>query len=134
MTTVVVSGCLQIIHPGHCRLLAKCKELAHGGVVIVALNTDESVERLKPGRLYVPYAERRHVLESIRFVDIVHPFNTEDELISLIKLVRPGYLVKGKGKCSQEKIDLLASWGGQYISMEADGDESTTELVRRLRA
>ncbi len=102
-------------------------------MVIVALNTDESVERLKPGRLYMPYEDRRLVLESMRHVGLVHPFNTEEELIQLLRLVRPGYLVKGKGKCSQDKIDLLASWGGKYVSMEASEDESTTELVRRLR-
>lgn len=101
--------------------------------MIVALNTDKSIERLKPGRLLMSYEDRKRVLESISYVNVVTPFDTEEDLIHLLRITRPGYLVKGKGQCGKQKRDLLSSWGGKYISMEADESESTSAIVERLR-
>lgn len=134
MKTVMTNGCFRLIHVGHARLFKYCKQLAQGGPVIVCLNTDDSVAGLKGGAI-IPYTQRKELLEAFSDVTVVTPFSTEEQLLDLLKLVRPSYLVKGplEGPLNQEKVDLLAKWGGQYIHMEVK-DDSSTRIIEGLRA
>ena len=90
--TVFTNGCFDIVHLGHLELLEFC---CNQGKVIVGINSDDSVRRLKgPGRPIHSVEERIKMLESIKFVDEVHVFD-EDTPYRLIKELRPDIIVKG---------------------------------------
>lgn len=130
--TVMTNGVLDIIHPGHVKLLNYCRHLAGKGEVIVALNSDESVRGLKPGRPINSFTKRQAVLLAMRDVDRVVLFDNEQALMETIEHFKPDYLVKGPGTPSKEKIDLLAKWGGKYLRIEGT-DDSTTKIIERIR-
>jgi rfaE bifunctional protein nucleotidyltransferase chain/domain len=135
MRIVLTNGCFDILHPGHLRLLDHCRSLAEGGQVIVALNSDDSVRRLKgPARPIMPYEARRELLMALKSVDAVIGFNQEAELLGIIERLKPAVLVKGPPfrHRNREKLALLAQWGGEYVHLEALADESTTAIAQRL--
>jgi D-beta-D-heptose 7-phosphate kinase/D-beta-D-heptose 1-phosphate adenosyltransferase len=89
---VFTNGCFDILHRGHIELLKYCASL---GDVIVGLNSDESVARLKgPSRPLVRAEDRKIVLESIKYVESVYVFQ-EDTPYELIKILKPDLIVKG---------------------------------------
>ncbi len=89
---VFTNGCFDIIHIGHIRYLREAKKL--GDILVVGINSDSSVSRLKPQRPIVSEDQRAEVLSSIEMVDYVTIFN-EDTPYELIKLIMPDVLVKG---------------------------------------
>lgn len=89
---VFTNGCFDIIHIGHIRYLRDAKKL--GDVLIVGLNSDSSVSKIKPGRPINPEGHRAEVLSSLEMVDYVTIFN-EDTPYELIKYIMPDVLVKG---------------------------------------
>jgi rfaE bifunctional protein nucleotidyltransferase chain/domain len=90
---VFTNGCFDLIHAGHLKVLAQCRK--HGDILVVALNSDASVRRLKgPRRPILPLKERGALMAALKPVDFVTWFN-EDTPYSLIKLLRPDVLVKG---------------------------------------
>ena len=95
---VLTNGVFDLFHAGHANLLGQCRELAtYKGSVVVALNSDESVRRLKgPDRPIVPEQDRKRMLEACASVDHVFLFNTEEELITLIKNLKIDVLCKGE--------------------------------------
>jgi len=93
MTVVFTNGCFDIIHRGHLELLRFCKE--RGDTVIVGLNDDDSIKRLKgDNRPFNSQDDRKFLLESLVFVDKVILF-TEDTPYNLIKRLNPDLIVKG---------------------------------------
>jgi len=86
------NGCFDLIHIGHVRYLAEAKKL--GDILIIGLNSDSSVSRLKPGRPITPERERAEVLSALYMVDFITLFS-EDTPYELIKEIRPDILVKG---------------------------------------
>lgn len=101
---IFTNGVFDILHAGHVNLLKYCRELAGAtGCVIAALNTDESVKRLKgQARPIFALKDRITVIESIKFVDKVLIFD-EDTPIKLIKDIKPDIIVKG-GDYRQEDV------------------------------
>ena len=98
---VFTNGCFDILHVGHVRYLKSAKAL--GGALIVGLNSDKSVKRIKGDkRPIVPERERAEVLSSIRFVDYVVLFDEPDPY-NTIAAIKPDILVKG-GDWSPENI------------------------------
>jgi rfaE bifunctional protein nucleotidyltransferase chain/domain len=98
---VVTNGCFDLIHTGHLKVLELCKRA--GDILVVALNTDESVRRLKgPKRPILPFKERAALMAALRPVDYVTYFS-EDTPTNLLKKLRPDVLVKG-GDWSPDKI------------------------------
>lgn len=89
---VFTNGCFDIIHAGHIRYLREAKRL--GDVLVVALNSDNSVSKIKPGRPVVPEAQRMEVVAALEMVDFVTLFD-EATPRKLIKLLKPDVLVKG---------------------------------------
>ncbi len=89
---VFTNGCFDIIHPGHVRYLRRARAL--GDVLVVGLNSDSSVSRLKPGRPVNNQSARAEVLVALESVDFVCIF-TEDTPYELIKFLQPDVLVKG---------------------------------------
>ncbi len=101
MSIIFTNGCFDILHRGHIELLKDCAEI--GDLVIVGLNDDESVRRIKgDNRPVNPELDRKFVLESCRYVDQVMLF-TEDTPYELIKKVQPDVIVKG-GDYSVEQV------------------------------
>lgn len=89
---VFTNGCFDILHVGHIRYLSEAKRL--GDVLIVGLNTDNSVSCIKPGRPIIPEGQRAEVLSALHMVDYITLFD-EDTPYELIEEVEPDILVKG---------------------------------------
>ncbi|ROL56276.1 D-glycero-beta-D-manno-heptose 1-phosphate adenylyltransferase [Bacteroidetes/Chlorobi group bacterium Naka2016] len=130
---VFTNGCFDLIHIGHVRYLTEAKKL--GDVLIVGLNSDDSVRRLKgSNRPITPQEERAEILDALKPVNIVVVFE-EDTPIELIKKVRPNVLVKG-GDYTLEQIvgaDFVKSTGGEVIVIPYVKDKSTTNLIEKLK-
>ena len=98
---VFTNGCFDLIHYGHINYLKKAKEL--GDILIVGLNSDDSIKRIKgSSRPIKKIKSRLAVLESIKYIDLVITFN-EDTPIELIKNIKPDILVKG-GDYKEDEI------------------------------
>lgn len=130
---VFTNGCFDIIHIGHIKYLSEAKKL--GDVLVVGLNSDDSVRRLKgTARPINPQNERAEVLDSLKPVDIVVIFE-EDTPLELIKLVRPDVLVKG-GDYTPDKIvgsDFVVSYGGKVEIIPYVEGKSTSNLIEKIR-
>lgn len=129
---VFTNGCFDLVHPGHCDLLARCKAL--GDLLLVAVNSDESVGRLKgPTRPVTPLRERMFVLAHLECVDLVTSFS-EDTPYEILAEVLPDVLAKG-GDWPVEKIvgrDLVEGRGGKVVSLPLLPGFSTTEAIARI--
>ncbi|MFO7596044.1 MAG: D-glycero-beta-D-manno-heptose 1-phosphate adenylyltransferase [Desulfocurvibacter africanus] len=129
---VFTNGCYDILHPGHVDLLQRARSM--GDVLVLGLNSDESVRRLKgPTRPVSRLAERAFVLAGLECVDYIVSFD-EDTPLELIKAVQPKVLIKG-GDWSVENIvgrDVVEAAGGSVHSLPLLPGYSTTGLIRRL--
>ena len=131
---VMTNGCFDILHVGHVRYLEAARKL--GDVLIVAVNDDDSVKRLKgPTRPLNTVADRMRLLAALKCVDWVVPFS-EDTPERLITRVLPDLLVKG-GDYAPEQIagyDAVTGNGGQVVVLEFHEGYSTTRLIERARS
>jgi D-beta-D-heptose 7-phosphate kinase/D-beta-D-heptose 1-phosphate adenosyltransferase len=100
---VFTNGCFDLIHIGHVRYLSEAKRL--GDILVIGLNADKSISRIKPGRPVTPEAQRAEVLSALAMVDYIVLFS-EDTPYELIKEVRPHVLVKG---ADWEKDDIVGN-------------------------
>jgi rfaE bifunctional protein nucleotidyltransferase chain/domain len=129
---VFTNGCFDLLHRGHARYLEQARAL--GDLLIVAVNSDASVRRLKgAGRPLVPAAERAEVLAALASVDLVLIFDDLDPG-RVIRAVRPDVLVKG-GDWPVDQIvgaDFVRSTGGKVRSLPYVQGASTSELIRRM--
>jgi D-beta-D-heptose 7-phosphate kinase/D-beta-D-heptose 1-phosphate adenosyltransferase len=126
------NGCFDLIHPGHVHLLTEAR--ARCDRLVVALNTDASVQRLKgPTRPLQSETARATVLASLSPVDLVVLFG-EDTPLELIRTLRPDVLVKGADYRIDEVVgaDLVRSWGGAVMLVELQQGHSTTGTIRRM--
>ncbi len=130
---VFTNGCFDILHAGHVRYLAEAK--AQGDVLIVGLNSDASVRRIKgEGRPVNGQADRVEVLAALAVVDHVVVFE-EDVPTPLIEQVQPDVLVKGmdwKDK-GVEGREIVEARGGKVVLVELHEGRSTTGIVERIR-
>lgn len=131
---VFTNGCFDLLHIGHVRYLTRAREL--GDLLVVGLNSDASVRRLKgPTRPVVSEQDRAEVLRGLRAVDYVIIFE-EDTPLELIRQIKPDFLVKG-GDWTVDKIvgsDFVMSYGGQVLSLPFEEGHSTTSLIEKARA
>lgn len=129
---VMTNGCFDILHPGHVSYLEQAKAL--GDRLIVAVNDDESVRRLKgDGRPINPLVQRMAVVAGLAAVDWVVPFS-EDTPARLIETVGPDVLVKG-GDYRLEEVaghEGVLARGGQVRLLPIEGGYSTTGIVERI--
>lgn len=94
MTKVFVNGTFDVLHPGHVKLLDYAK--SRGNHLMVAIDTDRRVRELKgPTRPWLDQNERRFILESLRCVDQVLLFDSDQELEDIIQIYKPDLMVKG---------------------------------------
>jgi len=129
---VMTNGCFDLLHPGHVAYLEHAKTL--GDRLIVAVNSDESVRRLKgPTRPIVPLADRMAVLAGLASVDWVVPFS-DDTPAALIAAILPDVLVKG-GDYRPEQIagfDTVTARGGEVVVLEFVDGKSTSAIVKKI--
>ena len=130
---VFTNGCFDLVHSGHIRYLRAARGL--GDVLVVALNSDGSVRRLKgPGRPLIPQRDRCEVVAALEMVDYVTVFD-DDTPYALIKDLQPDVLVKG-GDWQPDEIvgaDVVRARGGLVRSLPYARGYSTTALVRRVQ-
>ena len=132
-TIVFSNGCFDIIHPGHAQYLVEAASL--GSRLVIGVNTDDSVKRLKgAARPIIPENERCLLLASFQFVDAVCLFN-EDTPLELIKSIIPDVLVKGKDYSINQIVgaDIVLQNGGKVETIELIEGFSTTLLIEKIK-
>lgn len=127
-TVVFTNGCYDLLHPGHVRLLEQARAL--GDILILALNTDASVARLKgPNRPIIPETDRAEMALALQAVDAVTFFD-EDTPRELIAAVLPDVLVKGADWshfiAGREEVEAA---GGRVLPLPLEPGYSTTNIV-----
>ena len=128
---VFTNGCFDLLHVGHARLLRQAADL--GDVLVVGLNSDASVRRLKgSSRPINDEASRAELLAALECVDVVTVFD-DDTPLSLIEAIRPDVLVKGGDYTPDEVVGRaeVESWGGTLALIPLVEGHSTTNMVRR---
>jgi D-beta-D-heptose 7-phosphate kinase/D-beta-D-heptose 1-phosphate adenosyltransferase len=129
MTTVIVNGTFDILHPGHIAMLNTARSL--GDYLVVCIDTDRRVKELKgDARPINDQYFRKVMLQNIKAVDIVELFDSQEDLINLIKLYKPDIMVKG------------SDWRGKSVVAEQHVKEiywydrideySTTQIIQRI--
>jgi rfaE bifunctional protein nucleotidyltransferase chain/domain len=130
---VFTNGCFDLLHPGHVRYLERARAL--GDILVIAVNSDDSVRRLKgPGRPIIPESDRSEVVAALQCVDYVTIF-TEDTPLEVIEQLRPDVLVKG-GDWPKDQIvgrRSVEQRGGQVVTIEFEQGFSTTGIIERIR-
>lgn len=130
MITGFANGCFDLLHEGHLHLL-KAAALSCNRL-IVAMNTDESVRRLKgDGRPVENWTQREYSLKATRLVDYVLPFNTEDQLRSLIRELEPDILFKGMDYEGKKVVG--SNYARQVVLIDLLPGHSTTALIERMK-
>jgi len=132
-SVVFTNGCFDLIHPGHIHQLREAKEL--GDFVVVGLNSDDSVRRLKgEGRPLLDADARRELLLAIRYVDAVVIFD-EDTPEALIRELKPDVLVKGAEYAEEDIVgaEFVESCGGKVVRVPMLEGFSTSALIAQLR-
>lgn len=129
---VFTNGCFDILHIGHVRYLKIARD--YGDVLVVGLNNDESVRKIKGDkRPIVPERERAEILSSLRLVDYVIIFNETDPY-NTIAAIRPDVLVKG-GDWTVDNIvgrDLVKSYGGEVHAIPFVEGASTSRIIEDI--
>ena len=131
-TVVFTNGCFDILHRGHVEYLAQASDL--GDKLIVGLNTDASVKRLKgESRPVNDEQSRALLLSALQFVDAVVLFD-DDTPYGLIKQVQPDILVKGNDYKPEEIVgyDIVTAKGGKVLTIDLVNGFSTTNIINKI--
>ena len=129
---VLTNGCFDLLHAGHIDLFRRAR--AMGDVLIVAINSDDSVRRLKGDKRPIfDEKEREEILTALEMVDFVCIFE-EDTPLETILEIRPDVLAKGadwleEGIVGQPEVE---GWGGEVIALELVQGQSTTGIIERV--
>jgi rfaE bifunctional protein nucleotidyltransferase chain/domain len=131
-SVTLANGCFDLLHVGHVRYLQSAREL--GGKLIVAVNSDKSVRRIKgSGRPAMPEQERAEIVAALGCVDAVVVFD-EPDVRALIAEVRPDIQAKGTDYTAESvpERDAVLSYGGRVAIVGDDKQHSSSELLRQL--
>ena len=129
---VFTNGCFDILHPGHIHILDQAK--SYVDILIVGLNSDESIKKLKgPKRPKVSQKDRLRILSSIKFVDYAILFE-EDTPLKLIKKIKPNILVKGGDYNSDHIVgsEFVKSNGGEIKIVQLLEGYSSSSLIYKF--
>ena len=129
---ILTNGCFDVLHVGHIRYLQGAKEL--GGFVVVGINSDEQVRKLKGnGRPVQPETERAEIVASLRCVDAVTIFD-EPTVEELIKTIRPDIHAKGTDYTNDSvpEREIVIACGGRVAIVGDPKDHSSTELIAEI--
>ncbi len=129
---VFTNGCFDLIQVHHVRCLQEAR--SHGDFLVVAINTDESVRKIKgPPRPIVPEKDRAEMLAALECVDYVTPFG-EDTPHDILREILPDVLAKG-GDYSQDEIvgrEIVEGNGGRVVRLKKWPQRSTTRLIQQI--
>lgn len=129
---VFTNGCFDLLHPGHVSLLERARR--EGDKLVVGLNADDSVRRLKgDGRPVLSQLDRARLLSALSSVDAIVVFE-EDTPINLIRGLQPDILVKGDEYEESEIVGSsdVATWGGKTVTLALVEGSSTTGIIERI--
>jgi D-beta-D-heptose 7-phosphate kinase/D-beta-D-heptose 1-phosphate adenosyltransferase len=129
---VFTNGCFDLLHSGHVHVFQEAKKL--GDVLIVAVNDDRSVRRLKGhSRPIFPLAERLEILEAIEYIDYLLPFSEETPQ-KVVAALLPDVLVKGQDWKKDEVVGRqeVESAGGDVVLVPLREGRSTTSLLEKI--
>ncbi|MFC2156778.1 adenylyltransferase/cytidyltransferase family protein [Acidobacteriota bacterium] len=131
-TIVLANGCFDLIHVGHIRYLKEAKEL--GDILVVALNSDSSVRRLKgEGRPHMEERERAALLSSLSCVDYLIIFS-EGNVEHILRTLRPGYHAKGSDYTEDTvpERETVLEYGGKIAITGGPKVRSTSEVLKNI--
>jgi len=129
MTTVLVNGTFDILHPGHIAMLNTARSL--GNYLVVCIDTDRRVKELKGDKRPINDQNfRRVMLSNIKAVDIVEFFDSQDELIDLIKLYKPDIMVKGSDW--RGKSIVAEQYVNEIFWYDRIDEYSTTKIIQDI--
>ncbi len=129
---VFTNGCFDLLHVGHLRYLEAARAL--GDALIVAVNSDDSIRKLKgPERPILSADQRKRVLAGLECVDFVTEFN-EDTPNELLKLLKPDVLAKGANYPVEGVVgrEIVWGYGGEVKTVELTEGRSTTRTVEKI--
>ena len=132
MKVAFTNGCFDILHLGHLEILTKSKEF--GDRLIVAVNSDESVRKLKgKERPINDFQTRSNILASFSFVDYVVEFS-DDTPKKLIQKIKPNFLIKGGDYQKKDIVgnDIVSSYGGETIIIPLIDGLSSTNTINKI--
>ena len=132
MKVAFTNGCFDILHLGHLEILTKSKEF--GDRLIVAVNSDESVRKLKgKERPINDFQTRSNMLASFSFVDYVVEFS-DDTPKKLIQIIKPDFLIKGGDYKKKDNVvnDIVSSYGGETIIIPLIDGLSSTNTINKI--
>ena len=132
MKVAFTNGCFDILHLGHLEILTKSKEF--GDRLIVAVNSDESVRKLKgKERPINDFQTRSNMLASFSFVDYVVEFS-DDTPKKLIQIIKPDFLIKGGDYKKKDIVgnDIVSSYGGETIIIPLIDGLSSTNTINKF--
>ncbi|MDY6952072.1 MAG: D-glycero-beta-D-manno-heptose 1-phosphate adenylyltransferase [Thermodesulfobacteriota bacterium] len=133
-TIVFTNGCFDLLHIGHVQYLEAAK--AQGDILVVGLNSDSSVRKIKgPNRPVVPEKERAEVLAALACVDVVTIFEEPDPLTTIQTIV-PHVLVKGADWAEDAIVgrDVVEAAGGRVVRVPLTAGASTTRVIETILA
>jgi len=133
-TIVMANGCFDLFHVGHIRYLREAKQ--KGNVLIVALNSDSSVRKLKgKGRPILTQAERAEILSAFAFVDYVIIFS-ETSVERILLALEPDFHVKGSdySENTVPERDAVKAYGGRIAIVGGPKVKNTSEIIRKIAA
>jgi D-beta-D-heptose 7-phosphate kinase/D-beta-D-heptose 1-phosphate adenosyltransferase len=131
---VFTNGCFDLLHRGHIYLLREAKAL--GDLLVVAINSDQSVKAIKgPTRPILAETDRLELIASMEMVNYVLLFDEPDPY-NIISILRPHILVKGGDWSSEEVVgaDLVQGNGGRVVVVPYLKGFSTTEIIAKIRS
>lgn len=129
MKIIFVNGCFDVLHLGHIKLFEYAKSL--GDYLIVAIDSDKRVSEMKgPERPIFSQSDRSQTLEAIRYIDVVHIFDSKEDLENLLKSIAPDIMIVGSDWKGKEVV------GEQYAKtvrfFDRVGEYSTTKTLQGL--
>ena len=129
-TIVFTNGCFDLLHMGHVRYLQQARDL--GNCLIVAINSDDSVRKLKgPSRPIIGQDERGEMLAAMECVDYVTIFD-EDTATELLELLKPDLQVKGGTTPVVVEREIVESYGGKVVTLDVVEGLSTTKIIGQI--
>lgn len=129
---ILANGCFDLFHVGHIRYLLGAKEL--GGSLIVGVNSDEQVRKLKgENRPFTNELERAEIISALRFVDCVTIFN-EPSVEELIRAIKPDFHAKGTDYTTETvpEREIVREYGGQVKIVGDPKNHSSTEMIGKI--
>jgi D-glycero-beta-D-manno-heptose 1-phosphate adenylyltransferase len=129
---VLANGCFDLFHVGHIRYLAGAKAL--GDILVVGINSDEQVRKLKgENRPLMPEPERAEIVSALKFVDYVTIFD-EPTVTELIRAVRPDFHAKGTDYTPETvpEREIVREYGGRVAIVGDPKEHSSTDLIQSV--